>query len=251
MKVLIKKILIVTPLILIGGYISMLQFKSSHRAVYPISIDSISTEAATLGDSISASIDSLKLLKPEVSKAIKELKYYKNLSKEYESQEANIVLKAVVDSSSLMVLRNKLAAANNEIARLNNVIAAERSARYSVRPNNFITSYTQTEIQTPDDNSIVVSLDGKSKNGELPTTDLTIYLIPYKKSVKRLMNYDSSCNEFSGGVTAEYYNGVYFFNNVPRGKYIIKICTYFGNYKLIEKNEGKYFTTMQVSPPIQ
>lgn len=215
----------------------------------PVNKDSVSNETLNLTDSLSASIDSLKILKPEVNKLVARLKEYKEQVSQYESQEADIVIKKVVDSSALISLRSKLNSANNEIARLNGELA---SVRY--KPNTKtageVSALIQPAIETPDNNSLIVTLDGKSKRGDLPTENLTLYLIPYTKRTKDLMSYDSSCNELYATI-AQYYNGIYFFNSVQPGKYLVKICTYMGNYKLIKKQDGKQSITMLVAPPIQ
>lgn len=215
-----------------------------------IKTDSISKESLDLRDSLSASIDALDSLKPMVEQIKKQLIASERLKEIYQSQEAEIRYKPIVDSSALASLRAKLNSANNEIARLNGELA---SARYRpvVRSNkDSYATFVQPAIETPDENSIIVSLDGRSKKGDIPTENMTIYLVPYNKRTKDLMSYDSSCSDLFA-VTAKYYNGIYFFNNVVEGRYIIKICTYMGNYKLIKKQDGKQSITMLVSPPIQ
>lgn len=250
----IKKSLLFIPLIIIAIAILFVSpwNRSSRQEVSSVPVDSLSDQTLELRDSLAASIDSLKMLKPEVARAVRQLKEYKEQVKQYEQQEADIVIKKVVDSSALMALRNKLNSANNEIARLSGELASVRykpGIRTGAKEG--YTSFVQPAVETPDENSIVITLDGRSKKGDIPTTGLTIYLIPYRKKAPReLMVYDSSCNELFA-TAAQYYNGVYFFNNVPNGKYLIKICTYLGNYKLIKKDRGKYNVTMQVSPPIQ
>lgn len=252
----IKKTLLFIPLIIIAVAVLFVSPWNSRLELKkpPIAVESLSDQTLELRDSLSASIDSLKNLKPEVARAIIELKEYKAQVKEIEQQEADIVIKKVVDSSALMALRKKLNSANSEISRLNNVLAIERTYKnYSSRYNE-VSSYVQPPVETPDDNSIVVSLDGTSRRGGevFVPQNLIIYLIPYNKSVKKYANYESSCGgELSGYRSASYYKGVYFFNSVQAGKYLIKICTYFGNYKVIDKGSGKYNITMQISPPIQ
>lgn len=70
------------------------------------------------------------------------------------------------------------------------------------------------------------------------------------------MRYDLVCdmielNKFNPRL-AMTYEGQYFFNDLPPGKYLIKVCSYYGNYKVIEREKETYQeVVMQVAPPIQ
>lgn len=215
-----------------------------------VETDTISKATLELGDSLSASIHALDSLKPVVEQTVQQLKDYKEIEVSKDYNKPKIVYKPVTDSSAIYSLQSKLTAANNEISKLKGDIASIQSKRNASPVKDTYSSWVQSAIVVPDENSIIVNVDGRSKRGDIPTDNLTVYLIPYSKRNKRLMNYDSACNELYAEA-ANYYNGVYFFNNVKPGKYIIKICTYFGNYKLINKEPGKYNMTMQVSPPLQ
>lgn len=88
--------------------------------------------------------------------------------------------------------------------------------------------------------------------------NLNIYLIPYSnsKEVKDLMNYEISCNEYNirkikGYKVAKISRGIYFFKNVDPGKYLLKICTYYGNYQVINKVNGQQTITLMIAPPVQ
>lgn len=247
----LKRFVILLPVIVIIGYIVYLQFEtfSNKRTASPVTVsemqDSISHE-------FDSSIRSLDSLKPVVAQTISKIKYYESQKQQYQKQVDNIqpfsLAKNYDNSYLLDSLKRKLSEANNEIARLKSELNYIAKAR-NVRPR--IIEYDHPAIEVPGDNSVVVSLDGSSRKGEIFVPDnLTVYLIPYEKRLKKLMSYDSSCEELSGQI-AKYYKGVYFFNDVEPGKYIIKVCTYMGNYKLIDKQDGKLSLTMQVAPPIQ
>lgn len=115
-------------------------------------------------------------------------------------------------------------------------------------------------IDVPDDNSLVLKIDGTSKkHGPLSVPEnLNIYLIPLQgnKRIKELMIYDIGCGEiriskYSNTKVAKFYGGSYFFNNVPPGKYLVKICYYYGNFKIITKTQGQQVISILLSPPIQ
>lgn len=210
--------------------------------------DSISQESINLTDSLSASIHALDSLRPIVQNAVAKLKHYESLKIDYEQQEAEIIYKPIIDSSAIITLRSKLTAANNEIARLRGELSLIESKR-NVQP--VIQEYVQPAVITPDENSIVIELDGKSRKGDIVIpSNLTIYLIP--GNGKKHQKYEAACSQgLEGNTTAKYYNGLYFFNSVEPGKYLIKICTYYGNFKLIDKPSGKYNLKMLIAPPIQ
>jgi hypothetical protein len=115
-------------------------------------------------------------------------------------------------------------------------------------------------VDTPDDNSVILKIDGRSKkygNTSIPE-NLKIYLIPIQgnKRIKELMVYEIGCNEnkinkFSNCKTAKFNNGTYFFKNVSPGKYLIRICYYYGEFKLITRVNGQQTVSMSLSPPIQ
>lgn len=226
---------------------------SDHKTASPASIktDSISIGSLNLRDSLSASIDALDSLKPVVAEIKAQLQEHERLKAEYENKEAVIIRETKFDSSEVAALRIKLNQANNEIARLRGDLASiERKRNISPVVDTYAVM-VQPRIETPDENAIIITLDGRSKRrGDLPTDNLVVCLIPYSNKVKHMMSYDSSCNEFYSEV-ANYYNGVYFFNDVPEGKYIIKVCTYMGDWRKIKKDRGRYNLTMQISPPIQ
>lgn len=207
--------------------------------------DSISNE---YGDAI-AQIDSTTQI---VEQAITKIKKLEQDKLEYE--KGIQVYAYQPDNSEANRLRLKLNEANSQIAKLNaelNSLKTQETATkyYPTVVRKPDTVYVQPGIITPDETSLVVNLDGKIPD------NVTLYLIPYSKRIKKLMVYEASCDESiilkNDFKTAKYYNGLYFFNSVPPGKYLIKICTYYGNYKLITKSQGKDIVKMEVAPPIQ
>lgn len=145
-------------------------------------------------------------------------------------------------------LKQRLREKDNEIASLKNQLndiykPTEKQSTKSVPSKTFI----QSEIITPDENSLVVELD----TGNLNIQGAELYLIPFKGN-KAKMNYDMYCdNSINQFRKADNYDNFYFFNSVPRGKYIVKICYYYGGYKVVNKGIGKETITMQLSPPLQ
>jgi hypothetical protein len=118
-----------------------------------------------------------------------------------------------------------------------------------VRPKIKKDSLIEAPVITPDESSVVIELDG---GGVVTPDNLLIYLIPYTKKVKKYMVYEASCSlGLSENRVAQYYNGVYFFNAVDNGKYLIKICTPYGNYKRITKESEKQTIKMKIAPPLQ
>lgn len=200
------------------------------------------TETDRLSNKLDSTIDTFNALKPLVEQTINKIRYYEKLKRGYEDQVITIY-KTKVDSVAIAALQNKLAIANNEILRLRGELAKAERPISNERQAPDIKAH-----ETPNEDAIVITLDGNGTD----TRNKQIYLIPYSKKVKRYMAYEASCD---GGVTnnrmANYYEGVYFFNNVAPGKYLIKICAYYGNYKLINKETGKYLLTMQIAPPVQ
>lgn len=245
-----KRILLAIPLVILIVMVVKVQCKDENglKTASTISVhDSIQIDS--LSNKLDETIETFDSLKPLVDQTISKIKYYESLRDNYEKQVARTVYKTKIDSSGINSLRLKLSAANNEIIRLKNDLAATEKRRYDKVPNKEVAT---TEIEKPDDNSIVIKLDGRSRNGNLRIEGLTIYLIPFSRKAKQHMRYETSCDEkLYGNQSAKYYNGLYFFNSVQPGKYLIKICTYYGNFRLIEKQDGKYNVSMQVSPPIQ
>ena len=54
-----------------------------------------------------------------------------------------------------------------------------------------------------------------------------------------------------GAIQAKFYQGVYFFNDVPTGKYLIKVCALYGDWVEVKRKDGYQTVAMKVAPPIQ
>jgi len=54
-----------------------------------------------------------------------------------------------------------------------------------------------------------------------------------------------------GAVQAKSYKGVYFFNDVPVGKYLIKVCALYGDWVEVKRKDEHQTVAMKVAPPIQ
>lgn len=247
-----KRFLIILPVLIVLAMFLFVEYGNKQTATpIPVTADSVSEQSSDLRDSLTASIKAIDSLRPVVTKTVQKLKELEELRDEYREQEAVIVYKSVNNTEELIALRRKLSEANSEILKLRRELSSANNRTTTMAKRDPYIEYVQPAVEVPDDNAVVITLDGSSRKGEIYVSEnLTIYLLPYSRSLKRLMSYDSSCGDIVGE-PAKYYKGVYFFNNVEPGKYIIKICTYMGNYKIIDKGVGKYNITMQVSPPIQ
>ena len=94
-----------------------------------------------------------------------------------------------------------------------------------------------------------------------PPDNLTIYLIPYSNKnsqvIKDAKVYEINCDEASlkkaeNRKTAIFRNGFYYFPDVDAGKYLIKICTYYGGfYTYSKRSSGMETLTWDASPPIR
>lgn len=228
----------------------------------------VQIEAHGIIDSIMAFSDSIKTLDTIAAKTIAQVQLKiaslnqekKELEERYNNRLNEVQTLVSIDTTyynqEIVSIRKKLNEANNEIARLKGELASYK------KPSEIKTGVVETSqqidiVKIPDENSIMISIDGGSKKGEIEVpSNLEVFLIPYdKKKTKKFEKYEPYCDEnlreFTGSRLADYYKGIYYFNDVQPGKYLIKICTYYGNYKLIDKSHGKYYTSMKLSPPLQ
>lgn len=248
------RILLAIPVVIIIVIVIVLQCKNNYRLETAGTIAAQDSMQTNMSHRLDETIDSFNSLKPLVEQTISKIKYYEGLRNDYQKQvSAYAVYKDnnyKPDNAEVNRLKKRLADANAEIERLNKELsglATKKEFKPYIRPK--IDAVLEAPIITPDDNSIVLDLDG---GGVVTPDNLTIYLIPYSRRVKKHMAYEASCAlGLSENKAASYYNGLYFFNDVEPGRYLIKICTYYGNYKLIKKEEGKISVSMQIAPPIQ
>ena len=90
--------------------------------------------------------------------------------------------------------------------------------------------------------------NGLKQPAEMPITETeSILLIPdipaNRAIIKKAKAYDINCNsvnkaKVTGLKTATYYNGDFYFADVPKGDYLIKICSYYGGYYVRKKNNN-------------
>ena len=112
-------------------------------------------------------------------------------------------------------------------------------------------------------NSLRVKLYYGSKYNKKinPPDNLTIYLIPYTQNNTRIIKnakvYEINCDESDikkaiAYKTAVFMNGFYYFPDVNSGKYLIKICTYYGGfYNYTKRSSGMETLNWDASPPIR
>jgi hypothetical protein len=103
----------------------------------------------------------------------------------------------------------------------------------------------------------------KDKNGKkvIIPPNLTVYLIPdipaNKRIIKSASVFEIRTNEpllktATGYQVAQYCSGRYLFHHVPKGKYLIKVCTYYGGYKIYDKKvPGSDVVIVEIAPPIR
>ena len=90
--------------------------------------------------------------------------------------------------------------------------------------------------------------NGSKQPGDIAITQTeSILLIPdiqaNKAIIRKAKIYDINCNSVNkakvkGLKTATYYNGNFYFPNVDKGNYLIKICSYYGGYYVHKKSNG-------------
>ncbi len=139
--------------------------------------------------------------------------------------------------------------------------------------NNLFNNYTnrfpdpvpiqQNRLMLDTVNSLKIKLYYGSKYNTMlnPPENLTIYLIPYSNRNARIIRnakvYEINCDESDiqkaeAYKTAVFKNGYYYFAGVAEGKYLIKICTYYGGYyNYTKRSAGMETLNWDASPPIR
>ena len=213
---------------------------------------------SSLIDSLASFNERLKAIDSSgnIEYAISEIKKLNREKKQLETQlnnEVRIITVAKKDTSKdrlIAELRTKLSKYETEITRLQKQVPEKERTFVDQVPN-------QIEPEKPNEKSLVIELDRRIRDGGMiPDESVDIYLIPYdRKRVKKLMVYEISCDLYQinslNGRQAQYYNGQHFFNDVAPGKYLVKICYYYGGYSVIEKKDQYQKIEMKVSPPTQ
>lgn len=242
--------------------VSIISCSQNGDTASPVSVNNKSG----IVDSIMSFTDSLKTLDTlatksfaQVESTITKLNEEKKLLQYQLDQEVRFVEVDKRDSNKDKIisnLRKQLSTYETEIARLRQ--QPTRDTNTDIVRNTYIPP--SIPIEKPNENSLVIQLNRKIRSGgEIPASTVDIYVVPYnkqnKKQAKRLEQYEVSCDlgliDYLSGRQASFYNGVYFFNDLKPGNYIIKICYYYGGYMVIEKKEGYQEVNMLVSPPTQ
>jgi len=220
-----------------------------------------------LTDSISLIVDSLQEWTDDLSNvsdyAIKAQSKINQLQKENrelaqragESEPLAFKFNEYPDNRDKQIsdLITELSALKKENVRLRKRIEADSLIKYGkIKP---MPDYIESDPPKPDGKSLIVNLDKRMRgDGDISDSAASVYIIPYSKKIKKYMRYDIYCAgvDLSNAKQAYYYGGLYFFNDVPPGEYLIKVCAYYGNYKKIKREtDGYQMVTMQMSPPIQ
>jgi regulator of replication initiation timing len=214
-----------------------------------------------LTDSISLIVDSLKEWSENISdissyaiQAKSEIKKLQQENKELAEKAGEVVPLAMMYSvpsdvkdkqiRDLVTERNFL---KSENTRLKNIIYSD--SLYRSRPAIGQKLREIIEPEKPNENSLVIVLTGKVVDPKV-----SVYLVPYKGSSK-IRTYEATCDIWYLNSLlakrASYYNGEYFFNDIVSGKYVVKVCAYYGNWTTVKKKSGYQKIEIDVSPPIQ
>ena len=125
------------------------------------------------------------------------------------------------------------------------------------------TPIDKPELNFDTTNSLRIRLFYSNKyNTKLnPPDNLTVYMIPDNAKNKRIIRkakiYEINCeenkiNKAENIKRAFYRNGFYYFPDVTKGKYLVKICTYYGGYYTYNKStDGMESVNWDASPPIR
>ena len=163
------------------------------------------------------------------------------------------------------ILTRQIFADSLKIVLLQNNYDALRKAfnEYKLKNPEPYTLSVEPEDPESDSNSLKLNLyygSTKKDRVEVPG-NLKIYIIPYSSANKAIIRdakvYEINCdqnnlNKAVGYRIAKYKNGHYIFPNLPAGKYLIKICTYYGGYyNYTKKSTGNPTLNWNASPPIR
>lgn len=135
-------------------------------------------------------------------------------------------------------LKKKVYEYEREIATLKNQLFREQ-----------VKVPAKEEIEKPDDKSLVITLMGALEKGA------SVWIMESNRKSKKIMKgyYNCQTKDLNslGAKEAKRYKDVYFFNDVPTGKYLIKVCALYGDWVEVKRKDGYQTVAMQVAPPIQ
>ncbi len=208
----------------------------------------------TITDSISLVLDSLKT-------GLDDLKDVSDYAKEAQAKIARLEKEKKVTEHQIEVypmamqsqdyksddrdkviaeLRKKVYDYENQIATLKNQLYREQ-VKVDRVPN-------KIEPEKPNDKSLVVTLSGSEPGA-------SIWIMESNRKSKKIMKgyYNCQMKDLNslGAIEAKKYRDVYFFNDVPEGKYLIKVCALYGDWVEVKRKDGYQTVAMKVAPPIQ
>jgi len=206
-----------------------------------------------LTDSISLIVDSLKEWSENISDissyAIQAQAKIKRLESEKKATEHQIEVYPMALSSENYVSDDRdriIAELRKKVYDYENQIAALKSELYrtevKVVPN-------KIEVEKPNDKSLVITLSGALEQGA------SVWIMESNRKSKKIMKgyYNCQLKDLNslGAIQAKSYKGVYFFNDVPVGKYLIKVCALYGDWVEVKRKDEHQTVAMKVAPPIQ
>lgn len=135
-----------------------------------------------------------------------------------------------------------------ENAQLKKQIRKDSTVKTRIPIGSKLMRLIEQEPILPSNNSIAVTLQGQYAD-----LGISVWIMPYSKKAKKAMhNYDLFCNESKGkfasfkAVQAIYYEGRYIANDFPSGKYIIKVCAYYGDCLVVKKGNDLLEVNLKV-----
>jgi len=209
----------------------------------------------SLSDSVGIALDSLKMSIVDLSELSDFAKdaqaKIKRLEKEKQATEKEIEVYPMAMMSDdyksddrdkiIAELRKKVYDYENQIAVLKNQLFREQ-VKVDRVPN-------KIEIEKPNDKSLIITLSGVLEQGA------SVWIMESNRKSKRIMKgyYNCQVKDLNslGAIQARFYHGVYFFNDVPTGKYLIKVCALYGDWVEVKRKDGYQTVAMKVAPPIQ
>jgi hypothetical protein len=153
-------------------------------------------------------------------------------------------------------LLNRLRYLEAENARLKKRIYQDSMYHVRTEKVDRVPDEVMPEQEKPNDKSLVITLDKQLKgDGDISEEGVSVWIIPYNKQSKKAFKEYGNCQTKDlnslDAKEASYYNGVYFFNDIEPGKYLIKVCALYGNCVVFKREEKFQTVKMLMSPPIQ